>query len=163
MSNLPEIASRDFKSDDPRATFDEPARKNSKDEIDVLERVLFDTYEKLQLANQQLQGAIPPIDLREPRAISERISAQLCMTTCSSYLSVSVLLTSRKASDPATMRENYQQVIERLRATIFSLRSPMMEYGIPMALEDYLDSFDDLKNDGKLEISVGIGALGCKV
>ena len=149
---LTEIATQ-IKSDDPRATFDEPAPKNSKDEIDVLERVLFDTYEKLQLANQQLQGLSH--QLISDREQYRKELARNLHDNVLSYLSV-LSTNQQKGLDPATMRENYQQVIERLRATIFSLRSPMMEYGIPIALEDYLESFDDLKNDGKLEISVGI-------
>jgi signal transduction histidine kinase len=150
--DLTEIATR-IKTNDELVVFNQPISKNNKDEIDVLERVLFDTYEKLQFANLQLQGL-------SHQLISDRekYRTELARNLHDNVLSyLSVLSTNQqKDLDQETMRANYKQVIERLRATIFSLRSPMMEYGIPMALEDYLDSYNELAEDGQLTISLNL-------
>lgn len=114
--------------------------KKKNDEIDVLKAVLLNTYEKLQKANLQLQ------DLTHQLIIDrENYRKELARNLHDNVLSyLSVLSTNQHSvHDQKTIREHYQQVIDRLRATIFSLRSPMMEYGLPMAIEDYLDSFED--------------------
>jgi signal transduction histidine kinase len=129
------------------------ARDKNRDEIDVLETVLVDTYEKLRKANLQLQELTH--QLITDREQYHKELARNLHDNVLSYLSV-LSPNRRTALDPKTMSENYQHVVDRLRATIFSLRPPMMEYGLPMAIEDYLDGFDNRINDKDFQISMDI-------
>jgi signal transduction histidine kinase len=127
------------------------AKKN--DEIDVLEAVLFETYEKLRAANNQLHEL-------SHQLISDReqYSKELARNLHDNVLSYLPVLSTKQQMvlDQEIVRDNYQHVVSRLRATIFSLRSPMMEYGLPMAIEDYLDSFEDQVGEENFQISVQI-------
>jgi signal transduction histidine kinase len=135
--------------------FPPPAEKKHKDEIDVLENVLFDTYQKLQHANQQLQGLSH--QLISDREQYRKELARDLHDNVLSYLSV--LSTNQNTEpDKDTMQENYKQLIARLRNTIFSLRSPMMEYGLFMAIEDLIDSFESRCGNGRCEIIFEIPA-----
>jgi signal transduction histidine kinase len=129
------------------------ARVKNRDEIDVLETVLVDTYEKLRKANQQLQELTH--QLISDREQYHKELARNLHDNVLSYLSV-LSPNRRPELDPETMRDNYQHVVDRLRATIFSLRPPMMEYGLPMAIEDYLDGFDNRIDDKNFQISLDI-------
>jgi signal transduction histidine kinase len=129
----------------------QPSEKKRSDEIDVLEQVLFNTYQKLQNANQQLQGLSHQL-ITDREQYRKELARDLHDNVLS-YLSV---LSSAQPSElnPQAMQENYRQAIARLRATIFSLRSPTMEYGLPMAIEDFIDHFEAQTNDGDPKIIV---------
>jgi signal transduction histidine kinase len=116
-----------------------PSNKPYRDELDVLEQVLYGTYLKLQNANQQLQGLSHQL-ISDREQYRQELARDLHDNVLS-YLSV---LSSNQPTefDPEAMQENYRQVIARLRATIFSLRSPMMEYGLSMAIEDFIDHYE---------------------
>jgi signal transduction histidine kinase len=129
------------------------ARVKNRDEIDVLETVLVETYEKLRKANQQLKELTH--QLIADREQYQKELARNLHDNVLSYLSV-LSPNRRTALDPKTMHENYQHVIDRLRATIFSLRPPMMEYGLSMALEDYLDGFEGCVESKDYQISVDL-------
>jgi signal transduction histidine kinase len=112
--------------------------KRFTDEINILEQVLFNTYRKLQNANAHLQGLSHQL-ITDREQYRKELARDLHDNVLS-YLSV---LSSNQPAElqPEAMQENYKQVINRLRATIFSLRSPMMEYGLTMAIEDMVDHF----------------------
>jgi signal transduction histidine kinase len=131
----------------------ETSGKKNKDEIDVLEAVLLDTYQKLGKANSQLQGLSH--QLISDREQYRKELARDLHDNVLSYLSV-LSTNQHKELDQESMQENYKQVISRLRATIFSLRSPMMEYGLSMAIEDYFDSFESLADETDYKITVEI-------
>jgi signal transduction histidine kinase len=140
-------------SDNNYPIFVSEARTKNRDEIDVLETVLVDTYEELRKANQQLQELTH--QLISDREQYHKELARNLHDNVLSYLSV-LSPNQRTGLDPKIMRDNYQHVVDRLRATIFSLRPPMMEYGLPMAIEDYLDGFEKRIDEKTLQISVEI-------
>lgn len=123
-----------------RLVLSQPKSKKKKDEIDLLGSALVDTYSKLQNANDQLKELSH--QLISDREQYRKELARNLHDNVLSYLSV-LTTNQQNVFDEKTMRENYQQVINRLRNTIFALRSPMMEYGLSIAIEDYLDSFED--------------------
>lgn len=133
--------------------FPEPEDKWAIDEIDVLERVLYDTYQKLRNANSQLQDLS-----RQLISDREQYRKELARDLHDNVLSyLSVISTHQQTEiNQNSLEENYKQVIERLRATIFALRSPVMEYGLSIAIEDYIDSFETRLQENQCAISMNI-------
>lgn len=56
---------------------------------------------------------------------------------------------------PGAVRENYEQLIERIRQTINGLRTPMLNYGLHAALDDLFDNLmDNPHTEGELSMEI---------